>query len=93
MSGIISTPSAGHARYFVLWVDDCTNYKYCDILKNKSDYLRAFNDLLLRLPSIPKILYSYNAGEMTSIEAKKYYKALGIVQETCNAGEHHSNRH
>eukprot|EP00961_Rhodomonas_salina_P290476 3924980-Rhodomonas_salina.1 len=72
MSGIISTPSAGHSRYFRLWVDDCTNYKYRDILKNKSDYLRAFNDLLLRLPCIPKILYSDNAGEMTLIKAKKY---------------------
>ena len=72
-SGLIATPSVEGGRYFTVFVDCCSNFKFVDILKNKDAWLEALDRLHVRLGYIYKIIRTDNAGECCSDRAIHYY--------------------
>ncbi len=53
MSGRIQTPSIHGARYFVVFIDDASGYKFVKFLKHKSDFIKVFDQLCIRLGRHP----------------------------------------
>eukprot|EP00961_Rhodomonas_salina_P259328 3504002-Rhodomonas_salina.1 len=45
LPGIIQTPSLSGAKYFAVFVDDASRYRFVALLKKKSDWLKAFDAL------------------------------------------------
>lgn len=97
MSGFIKQPSLDGGHYYLVFIDDFSNYKWLYILKQKSQFLDALDQLIVRIGKAPhilqpwKILRSDNAGEMCSKEAKEYYRLYRIFHELCNAYQHWQN--
>lgn len=93
LSGIIATPSIEGGRYFSVNVDDCSNFKFVDILKTKSSWLEALDRLHIRLGYIYKIVRTDNAGECCSERAEHYFNVYRIWHEKAPAGgrQHHLN--
>lgn len=91
MSGKISTRTLQGAQYFCVFVDDASGYKFVTLLKNKSDFIKEFDRLCIRLGRHPRILRCDNAGEMIGGEAQEYYKKYSIWREACSPHEHAQN--
>mmetsp|Transcript_18521 Transcript_18521/g.37617 ORF Transcript_18521/g.37617 Transcript_18521/m.37617 type:complete len:1118 (-) Transcript_18521:723-4076(-) len=93
LSGIIQTPTLGGARYFVVFVDDASRYRFVALLKKKSDFITAFDQLTTRLGRHPKVIRTDNAKEMSvhGSEAKEYYNKFKIFNELCAPHEHDQN--
>eukprot|EP00961_Rhodomonas_salina_P083098 1116488-Rhodomonas_salina.1 len=64
MSGIIQTPTLSGAKYFAVFIDDASRYRFVALLRNKNDWLKAFDTLTIRLGRHPKIVRSDNAKEL-----------------------------
>ena len=47
--GPIKQSSIGGARYFLLFKDDCTGYRYVYFLKQKSEVFKSFQHVVLSL--------------------------------------------
>lgn len=92
-SGLIATPSVEGGRYWTVFVDDCSNFRFVDILKNNNAWLEALDRLHVRLGYIYKIVRTDNAGECCSDRAKHYYHVYRIWHERAPAGsrQHHLN--
>eukprot|EP00961_Rhodomonas_salina_P220058 2975112-Rhodomonas_salina.1 len=65
LSGIIKTPSISGAKYFCVFVDDASRYRFVALLKQKSDWLKCFKALTTRLGRHPKVLRGDNAKELS----------------------------
>eukprot|EP00961_Rhodomonas_salina_P265714 3591523-Rhodomonas_salina.1 len=65
MSGIIKTPTLSGAHYFAVFIDDASRYRFVALLRKKSDWLKAFDALTIRLGRHPKILCGDNAKELS----------------------------
>lgn len=63
-SGIIKTLTLSGAKYFAVFVDDASRYHFVALLKQKSDWLAAFDALTIRFGRHPKILRGDNAKEL-----------------------------
>eukprot|EP00961_Rhodomonas_salina_P105718 1423192-Rhodomonas_salina.1 len=83
LSGIIQTPSLGGAKYFAMFVDDASRYRFVALLKKKSDWLKAFDALTIRLGRHPKILRGDNAKELSvhCNDVKNYFEKHRVFNE------------
>ena len=75
MLGRVKIKSYGGSHYYVVFVDDCTNMKFVDVMRTKDEFIRKLDDLIVKQGKAPAILRTDNAGEMVGGEAKIYYKA------------------
>ena len=93
LSGIIQTPSLSGAKYFAVFVDDASRYRFVALLKKKSDWLKAFDALTVRLGRHPKILRGDNAKELSvhGNECKEYFAKHRVFNELCSPHEHDQN--
>lgn len=91
LSGNIKTPSFGGAHYFMVVVDEGTNYKWVYALQRKKHYLRALDDLILRVCRAPEYLRADGAGEFNSKEALRYYERHKIWKESSAPYTPHQN--
>ena len=83
--GPMSAESLSRARYFLIFVDDKTNYVWVYFLKYKSEVLSKFLEwkaLVERMSDYRlKILRTDNGDEYTSNEFSSYLKVEGIRHE------------
>eukprot|EP00961_Rhodomonas_salina_P136124 1831577-Rhodomonas_salina.1 len=93
MSGIIQTPSLSGAKYFAVFIDNASRYRFVALLRNKNDWLKAFDALTIRLGRHPKIVCSDNAKELSvnGKEVKEYFDKHWIFNELCSLHEHDQN--
>jgi hypothetical protein len=98
MSGIIHCKSYGGHQYFMVIINDFTGYKWTYCLQKKTDYLTCIDHLFTRLGKMQKsvsgflrALWTDNAGEMLSMEAREYMTKHKIWHELCNPHEHFQN--
>ena len=81
----MQTESLGKAKYFLLFKNDATGYKYVYFLKWKSDVYDAFEGgrMVNNLFGQPmKFLRSNNGREFCNISMQEYLSKVGIVLET-----------
>ena len=62
-------------RYVITFIDDCFDYTFIYLLKNKSDVFDMFNKRIKRLHSDRGIEYD-------SISFNEFYNSKGIIHET-----------
>ena len=91
LSGRLRVPSLQGARYFVVFLDDASNYKFVFLLKTKDKWLDALKRITVITGSSPKVVQTDNAGEMISGECIAYYSAQGIFHKACSPDEHEQN--
>lgn len=91
LSGRVRTKAISGAEYFIVFVEDSTNYKTVMLMKTKDEYLVALDTYIIRNGKAMKVLRTDNAGEMLSEIAKAYYKLYRIWHEKCNAHQHFQN--
>ena len=81
--GPIPTESVSGARYYVLFKDDCTGFKYVHFLKHKADVADKFIELEKQVNNqfgrSMKILCTDNGREYVNDRMKKYLRERGIV--------------
>lgn len=72
-------------RYYVVFTDDYTRYRWWYPLKRKNDALPALKEFLVMIKNqyglTPKKLRSDNGGEFNSKASTAYYKELGMIWE------------
>mmetsp|Transcript_46824 Transcript_46824/g.95765 ORF Transcript_46824/g.95765 Transcript_46824/m.95765 type:complete len:1109 (-) Transcript_46824:511-3837(-) len=91
MSGKIRTPSTQGASYYVVFIDDASGYKFVSLLKTKDQFIKALDQLCVRLGRYPRVLRMDNAGEMVGGEAEAFYTKHRIATEKCSPREHDQN--
>jgi len=73
-------------RYFITLIDDCSDYTYVYLMKNKSDALDMFKIFVKEIENqFNKKIKRYRSDrgtEYLSHTTNKYYKELGIIHET-----------
>lgn len=83
--GPFSVPSVQGMRYFVLFKDAATSFRYVYFLKNKSDVLECFKKynakIKTKLMHSVRVLHTDNGGEYKSKEFKEYLDNEGITHE------------
>ena len=86
LCGPMQTESLGKSKYFLLFKDDATGYKYVYFLKCKSDVYDAFKGferIVNNLFGRPmKFLRSDNGREFCNSSTQEYLSKVGIVLET-----------
>ena len=80
LSGRLRVPSLQGARYFVVFLDDASNYIFVFLLKTKDKWLEALKRITVITGRTPKVVQTDNAGEMISGECIAYYAAQGIFR-------------
>jgi len=91
LSGRLRVPSLQGARYFVVFLDDASNYKFVFLLKTKDKWLEALKRITVMTGRTPKVVQTDNAGEMTSGECIAYYSEQKIFHKACAPDEHEQN--
>jgi len=91
LSGRLRVPSIQGARYFVVFLDDASNYKFVFLLKTKDKWLEALKRITTMTGRTPKVIQTDNAGEMTSGECIAYYSDQKIFHKACAPDEHEQN--
>lgn len=83
--GPINVPSVQGMKYFVIFKDAATSFRYVYFLKNKCDvldYFKKYNSKIKNLFSHGvRILHTDNGGEYTSKVFKEYLESEGILHE------------
>lgn len=86
LSGIITPPSLGGARYFFKITDSCTSFKFVFLLSHKSDTLSSFMKFKACVENLTsykiKTMINDNGGEYLSNEFKKFIKYQEIFMNT-----------
>ena len=70
-------------RYFVVFKDSFTKYRYCSIIKNKSEVKDALEAMLSNAKvqgHSVKEMISDNGGEFDNLEVKKILQKFGVTQ-------------
>ena len=70
-------------RYFVVFKDSFTKYRYCSIIKNKSEVKDALEAMLSNAKvqgHSVKEMISDNGGEFDNLEVKKILQKFGLTQ-------------
>ena len=84
--GSMKQSSIGGARYFLLFKDDCTRYRYVYFLKRKSEVFKSFQHVVLSLQrntgQTLKKFRSDRGGEFCSKEFDQFLLERGIKRET-----------
>ena len=84
-------PSLQGARYFAVFLDDASNYKFVFLLTTKDKWLDALKRVILITGRTPKVLQTDNAGEMISGPCMIFYTEQGIFHRACAPDEHEQN--
>lgn len=83
--GPFSEPSVQGMRYFVIFKDGATSFRYIYFIKNKSDVLNCFIKYNAKIKTkfmhSVRTLHSDNGGEYKNVEFKEYLESEGITHE------------
>ncbi|KAL0811379.1 hypothetical protein ABMA28_009788 [Loxostege sticticalis] len=83
--GPFNVPSVQGMKYFVIFKDAATSFRYVYFLKNKCDVLDCFKKYNAKIKNLfshgVRVLHSDNGGEYTSKEFKEYLASEGISHE------------
>lgn len=83
--GPFSETSIGGSKYYLLFLDEATNYRYVYFIKHKSDVLEKFkefdNMIKNRFGHSIKILRVDNGREYTNHQMKYYLRSRGITMQ------------
>ena len=84
LCGPMQTKSLGDVVYFLLFIDDCTNFSWVYFLSKKShtfEYFKQFKNMIERQTRKQiKILCSDQGGECRKDELIRYCEDHGILQ-------------
>lgn len=83
--GPFSETSIGGSRYYLLFLDEATDYRSIYFIKHKSDVLeklKEFNNIIKnKFGHSIKILRADNGTEYTNYQIKNYLKLRGIIMQ------------
>ena len=93
--GPVEVPSLGGSRYFVTFIDECSNWMTIYLLKQKSEVAECFLEYEKyaerQTGNKIRILRSDRGGEYLSKSLTTYFKHQGIVHELTAAYTPHQN--
>ena len=93
--GPVATPSIGHSKYIVTFIDDYSRFVWVRFLKYKSEVFDVFTELLLLLENSTghklKTLRSDQGGEYMSNKFQSYLKKRGIHHQRSTPDAHAQN--
>ena len=91
LSGKLRVASLQGSHYFVVFLDDASNYKFVFLLRTKDKWLDALKRVIQITGRTPRVVQTDNAGEMISGPCMLFYSEQKIFHKACSPDEHEQN--